>query len=69
MTIKCDMRTWLASFTIPGSKIWPENIANFIEFSLFLAQISGFSTEFHSKLLDIVKQHPNNAGIRADGTF
>ena len=56
-------------FTIPGSKTWPENVADFVEFLLFSAQIPGFSADFHRKSLDIVKQHPNNAGIWADGVF
>ena len=40
-----------------------------IEFSLFSAQISGFSADFDRKSLDIVKQHPYNAGILADSVF
>ena len=40
-----------------------------IELSLFSAQISGFSADFHRKSLDIVKQHSNNAGILADTVF
>ena len=35
----------------------------------FLAQISGFSADFHRKSLDIVKQHQNNAKIWADSMF
>ena len=38
-------------------------------FFIFLAQISGFSADFHRKSLDIVKQHPNNARIWADSVF
>ena len=40
-----------------------------LEFSLFSAQISGFSADCHRKLLDIVKQRPNNARIWADSVF
>ena len=51
--------------TFPGSKTSPI----LLEFSLFSAQISGFSTEFYRKLLNIVKQHPDNAEIWADNVF
>ena len=34
-----------------------------LKFSLCSAQIPGFSADFHRKLLNIVKQHPNNARI------
>ena len=37
-----------------------------LEFSLFSAQILGFSADFHRKSLAIVKQHPNNARIWDD---
>ena len=40
-----------------------------LKFSLFSAQILGFSADFHRKSLDIVKQHPNNAEIWADSVF
>ena len=33
------------------------------------AQISGCSADFHRKLLDIVKHHPNNAAIWASSCF
>ena len=56
-------------FTILALKTWPENIADFVEFSLFSAQILGFSADFQRKSLDIVKQHPDNAGIWADSVF
>ena len=39
------------------------------EFSLFSAQILGFSADFHRKWLNLVKQHSNNAGIWADSVF
>ena len=56
-------------FTIPRLKPFPENIADFVEFLLFSAQISAFNGDFHRKSLDIVKQQPNNAGIWADSKF
>ena len=40
-----------------------------LESSLFSAQISGFSADFHRKSLYIVKQHPNNARIWTDSVF
>ena len=52
-------------FSVPGSETSPI----FFKFSQFSAQISGFSADFHRKLLDIVKQHPNNAKIWADSMF
>ena len=52
-------------FSFPGSKKSPI----LLEFSVFSAQILGFSADFHRKLLDIVKQHPNNAEIWADSMF
>ena len=52
-------------FSIPGSETSPI----LLKFSRFSAQISRFSADFHRKLLDIVKQHPNNAEIWADSVF
>ena len=49
-------------FSFPGS----ETLPILLKFSLFSAQISGFSADFHRKSVDIVKQHPNNAAIWAD---
>ena len=46
-----------------------ETSPTLLKFSRFSAQISGFSADFHRKLLDIVKQHPNNAEIWADSVF
>ena len=40
-----------------------------LKFLLFSAQILGFSVDFYRKSLDIIKQHPNNAEIRADSMF
>ena len=40
-----------------------------MKFSRFSAQISGCSADFHRKLPDIVKQHPNNAAIWASSCF
>ena len=40
-----------------------------LKFSLFSAQISGFSADFHRKSLDIVNQHSNNAEIWVDSMF
>ena len=37
-----------------------------LEFSVFSAQITGISANFHRKSLDIVKQHLNNAEISTD---
>ena len=51
--------------SVSGSKI----SLTWLKFSRFSAQISGFSADFHRKLLDIVKEHPNNAKIRADSVF
>ena len=67
MTHKHDMRKPHAHmtsicFSIPGS----ETLPILLKFSLFSAQISGFSAVFHRKSLDIVKQHTNNAKILAD---
>ena len=45
-------------FSVPGSEI-----ANYVEIFAVSVQISGFIADFHRKLLDIVKQHPNNAAI------
>ena len=52
-------------FSVPGSEKSPI----LLKYSLFSAQISGFSADFHRKSLDILKQHPNNAAIWADGVF
>ena len=52
-------------FSVPESKTLPI----LLKFLLFSAQILGFSADFHRKLLDIVKQHPNNAEIWADSVF
>ena len=52
-------------FSVPGSEKSPI----LLKCSLFSAQISGVSADFHRKWLDIVKQHPNNAGIWADSVF
>ena len=57
------MRTWL--FLIS----WLKESQILLEFSLFSAQSSGFSADFHRKSLDIVKQHPNNAEIWTDSVF
>ena len=46
-----------------------ETLPTLLKFSPFSAQISGFSADFHRKLLDIVKQHPKNAEIWADSVF
>ena len=51
--------------SVSGSKTLP----TLLKFSRFSGQISGFSADFHRKLLDIVKQHPNNAEIWADSVF
>ena len=69
MTIKRDMLTWLASFSqFLVQKRDPKTFPVSFEFLLFSALISGFSADFHRKLLDIVKQLPNNAEW-ADGVF
>ena len=52
-------------FSVPGSETSPI-LLKFLQCS---AQISGLSAVFHRKLLDIVKQHPNNAEIWADTMF
>ena len=57
------MRTLLASF----SHFLDRKDRQFVE--IFTAQILGFITDFHRKSIDIVKQHPNNAGIWADSVF
>ena len=49
-------------FSVPGSQRLPI----LLKFSRLSAQISGFSADFHRKLLDIVKQHQNNAEMWAD---
>ena len=55
--------------SVSGSETSP----TLLKFSRFSAQILGFSADFladfHRKLLDIVKQHPNNAEIWADSVF
>ena len=64
------MHTWLASVSqFLDRKHDPKTLPIPIAFSLFSAQISGFRADFHRKLLDIVQQQPNNAGIWADGMF
>ena len=55
------MRTWLASVS--------HFLDQTLKFSLFSAQLSGFSADFHRKSLDIVKGHPNNARIWANTVF
>ena len=52
-------------FSVSGSEKSP----TLLKCLLFSAQILGFSADFHRKLLDIVKQHPNNAEIWADSMF
>ena len=52
-------------FSVPGSETSPI----LLKFSQFSAQILGFSADFSRKLLDIVKQHSNNAEIWADSVF
>ena len=52
-------------FRVPESETSPI----LLKFSLFSAQISGFSADFHRKSLEVVKQHPNNAKIWANSVF
>ena len=55
--------------SVSGSETSP----TLLKFSRFSAQISGFNADFladfHRKSLNIVKQHPNNAEMRADSVF
>ena len=59
------MRTSSICFSFPVSQRSPI----LLEFSLFSAQILGFSADFYRKSLDIVKQHPNRAEIWAEIVF
>ena len=61
MQLRKPLGTWLAF----GSETSPI----LLKFSLFSAQISGFSADLHRKSLDIVKQHTNNAATWADSVF
>ena len=49
-------------FPFPGSKI-----CYFVGiFGVFQPRFRDFNADFHRKMLDIVKQHPNNDKIWAD---
>ena len=66
--MKKKLKDWSTLESIYGTGI-SKRSPILLEFSLFLAKISGFSADFHRKLLDIVKQHPNNGRIWADSVF
>ena len=63
-----SQKAWSTLESIYGTGI-SKRLPILLEFSLFTAQISEFSADFHRKSLDIVKQHPNNARIWADSVF
>ena len=62
-------QTYAHMTSICSSDYGSETSPTLLKFLRFSAQISGFSADFHRKLLDIVKQHPNNAEIWADSVF
>ena len=73
-TVKLSKIRTLNNSTMLANSAFPELIVRvtspiFSKFSLFSAQISRFSADFHRKLLDIVIQHPSNAEIWADSMF